>query len=175
MLTSRELPRVASHLVRVKSYVEGKRERKAKRKERASYNFIILFHAAFPLFLPRDQESSKSYGGELEYFRITRDGWFRYFAPFVFNENPSLPVPLLLFVYLKERKSVWFSRKKIVILSLSLDYPLLERSLESHVYYLSYVGFPFYFPRLSQETDDQRRLDTIPSKEHGRIARPWRR
>lgn len=37
----------------------------------------------------------------------------------VFNENPSLPVPLLLFVYLKERKSVWFSRKKIVILSLS--------------------------------------------------------
>lgn len=45
----------------------------------------------------------------------------------VFNENPSLPVPLLLFVYLKERKSVWFSRKKIVILSLSLDYPLLER------------------------------------------------
>lgn len=186
MLTSRELPRVASHLVRVKSYVEGKRRKREAREgeegEKKRARLLQLYY-----FIPRRLPSfPSSRSGILEileivwrrirrkeYFRITRDGWFRYFAPFVFNENPSLPVPLLLFVYLKERKSVWFSRKKIVILSLSLSIILCSR--EAHVYYLSYVGFPFYFPRLSQETDDQRRLDTIPSKEHGRIARPWRR
>lgn len=94
--------------------------------------------------------------------------------------NSSSKIFLFLFpVYLKEACDLdnLDLRGKRFLFSLSLSIPrfLFKRSLESHVYYLSYVDFPFYFPRLSRETDDRRRLDTIPSKEHGRIARPWRR
>lgn len=87
MLTSRELPRVASHLVRVKSYVwrwkrwkrgEG---RGTKGKERASYNFIILFHRIFPSFdsLLIEEGFRNPWEGSWEFWKLEeavfRDGF----------------------------------------------------------------------------------------------------
>lgn len=52
MLTSRELPRVASHLVRVKSYVEGKRRKREAREgeegEKKRARLLQLYY-----FIPR--------------------------------------------------------------------------------------------------------------------------
>lgn len=181
MLTSRELPRVASHLVRVKSYVEGKRRKREAREgeegEKKRARLLQLYY-----FIPRRLPSfPSSRSGILEileivwrrirrkeYFRITRDGWFRYFASRIQRKSFSSCPTFIIRLFKRTEKRF---RGKRLLFSLSI----ILCSREAHVYYLSYVGFPFYFPRLSQETDDQRRLDTIPSKEHGRIARPWRR
>lgn len=52
MLTSRELPRVASHLVRVKSYVEGKRwKREAREGEEGEKKRARLLQLYY--FIPR--------------------------------------------------------------------------------------------------------------------------
>lgn len=184
MLTSRELPHVASHLVRVKSYVEGKRwKREAREGEEGEKKRARLLQLYY--FIPRRLPSfPSSRSGILEileivwrrirrkeYFRITRDGWFRYFAPRIQRKSFSSCPTFIIRLFKRTEKRMVFEEKDCYSLSLSI----ILCSRESHVYYLSYVGFPFYFPRLSQETDDQRRLDTIPSKEHGRIARPWRR
>lgn len=128
MLTSRELPRVASHLVRVKSYVEGKRRKREAREgeegEKKRARLLQLYY-----FIPRRLPSfPSSRSGILEILEIVwrririfsdNSRWLVSLFRAVRIQGKSLPVPLLLFVYLKERKSVWFSRKKIVILSLS--------------------------------------------------------
>ena len=175
MLTSRELPRVASHLVRVKSYVEGKRwKREAREGEEGEKKRARLLQLYY--FIPRrlpSFPSSRSGILEIVWRRIR-----------IFSDNSRWLVSLFravriqrksfsscpTFIRLFKRTEKRFRGKRLLF---SLSIILCSR--EAHVYYLSYVGFPFYFPRLSQETDDQRRLDTIPSKEHGRIARPWRR
>lgn len=179
MLTSRELPRVASHLVRVKSYVEGKRwKREAREGEEGEKKRARLLQLYY--FIPRRLPSfPSSRSGILEIvwrrIRIFSDNsrWLvsLFHAVRIQRKSFSSCPTFIIRLFKRTEKRMVFEEKDCYSLSLSI----ILCSRESHVYYLSYVGFPFYFPRLSQETDDQRRLDTIPSKEHGRIARPWRR
>lgn len=176
MLTSRELPRVASHLVRVKSYVEGKRwKREAREGEEGEKKRARLLQLYY--FIPRRLPSfPSSRSGILEIvwrrIRIFSDNsrWLVSLFRAVRIQRKSFSSCPTFIIRLFKRTEKRFRGKRLLF---SLSIILCSR--EAHVYYLSYVGFPFYFPRLSQETDDQRRLDTIPSKEHGRIARPWRR
>lgn len=133
MLTSRELPRVASHLVRVKSYVEGKRRKREAREgeegEKKRARLLQLYY-----FIPRRLPSfPSSRSGILEIvwrrIRIFSDNsrWlvslFR--AVRIQRKSFSSCPTFIIRLFKRTEKRMVFEEKDCY--SLSLDYPLLER------------------------------------------------
>lgn len=152
MLTSRELPRVASHLVRVKSYVEGKRRKREAREgeegEKKRARLLQLYY-----FIPRRLPSfPSSRSGILEILEIV---WRRIR---IFSDNSRWLVSLFRAVRI-QRKS--FSSCPTFIIRL---FKRTEKRMvfeEKDCYSLSRLSFAREKPRIPRLLSLVRRFSIL--------------